>query len=289
MRTSDTRSPVISAAQLAQRIDDPDWIIVDCRFDLMNKSAGRAAWESGHIPGAHYADLDRDLAAPVAAGGAGGRHPLPEREAMLRLLRSWGMHTGSVVVAYDDVGNAIAARLWWLLRWFGHTRAAVLDGGIQAWEVGGQALSQDVPPETPGSFNGSPGAMPVTDASVGTALANGEQCLLDARAADRFAGRTEPLDARAGHVPAAINVPFQDNLETDKCFRSPAQLQAYYRAIVGDRPMHAVACMCGSGVTACHTLLALEIAGLPGAALYAGSWSDWISDPSRPVATTDDD
>jgi thiosulfate/3-mercaptopyruvate sulfurtransferase len=286
MSAPDTRSPLISPAELAQRVDDPDWIIVDCRFNLMDPSAGQAAWQSGHVPGAYYADLDRDLAAPVAAGGAGGRHPLPEREGALRLLRSWGMHAGSTVVAYDDVSNAIAARLWWLLRWFGHQDVAVLDGGLQAWEAGGHPLSQDVPPQRTGSFDGAPGAMPVTDAGVGTALATGQVCLLDARAKDRYAGLVEPLDARAGHVPGAFNAPFQENLAADKSFRSPAQLQAYYRAIVGDRPMDAVACMCGSGVTACHTLLALEVAGLPGAALYAGSWSDWISDPARPISTT---
>jgi thiosulfate/3-mercaptopyruvate sulfurtransferase len=190
------------------------------------------------------------------------------------------------VVAYDDVSNAIAARLWWLLRWFGHQDVAVLDGGLQGWEAGGHPLSQDVPPERTGSFDGATGAMPVTDAGVGTALATGQVCLLDARAKDRYAGLVEPLDARAGHVPGAFNAPFQENLAADKSFRSPAQLQAYYRAIVGDRPMDAVACMCGSGVTACHTLLALEVAGLPGAALYAGSWSDWISDPARPISTT---
>jgi len=293
MTASDSHSPLLSAAELAQRLDEPDWIVVDCRFDLMDKAAGRTAWESGHIPGAYYADLDRDLAAPVTANGAGGRHPLPRREAVLALFRSWGMHAHSTVVAYDDVGGAIAARLWWLLRWFGHQRVAVLDGGIQAWQAGGHVLSQDRPAERAGGFDGAPGAMPVTDAGIGVAVANGERVLLDARDANRFAGRAEPLDARAGHVPGAINAPLQDNLGADKCFRSPAELQAYYRAIVGDQPMEMVACMCGSGVTACHTLLALEIAGLPGAALYSGSWSDWISDPARPIvtpmATADDD
>jgi len=289
MQTTDMRSPLISAAELERSIHDPDWIVVDCRFNLMDTSAGRSSWQAGHIPGAYYADLDRDLASPVRSDGRGGRHPLPNREAILALFQSWGMHDGSTVVAYDDSGNVIAARLWWLLRWFGHSGARVLDGGIQAWEAGGRALSAESPPARPGTFEGVPGAMPVVDARVGKDANAGEVMLLDARASERFSGATEPLDARAGHVPSAINVPFQDNLETDKCFRSPAELRAYYRAIVGSRSPDQVACMCGSGVTACHTLLALEIAGLTGAALYAGSWSDWISDPSRPIATVDDE
>lgn len=280
--------PLVTVNELLANIDDPDRIVVDCRFDLMNPDAGRASWGAGHIPGAYYADLDRDLAAPVAAGGVGGRHPLPERDAINRLFRSWGMHADSQLVVYDDTGNAVAARLWWLARWLGHSNVAALDGGFPAWEAAGYPVSTDAPAPGEGSFDGVPGALPVIDAErVAAGLATDELVLLDARIADRFDGKVEPLDTRAGHVPGAVNAPLPDNLGADKCFRAPEELRAYYRAATGGST--AVAAMCGSGVTACHTLLALELAGMPGAALYAGSWSDWISDAGRPVTALNDD
>jgi len=277
------RAPLVSTAELAAHLDDPDWIVVDCRFDLMDPDAGRAAWQKGRIPGAYYADLDRDLASPVRADGRGGRHPLPDADALIRRCRSWGMHATSTVVAYDAAGNAFAARLWWLLRWLGHANAAVLDGGLTAWEAAGHPLSSAATEPREGSFAGSAGAMPVIDAdAVMAGLETGSLVLLDARAAERFSGKIEPLDARAGHVPGAANTPFQESLATDKCFLPADELEAYYRAAIGGTAD--VVAMCGSGVTACHTLLALEIAGMPGAALYVGSWSDWISDSARPVA-----
>ncbi len=281
-------APLVSVDELAAHLDDPDWIVVDCRFDLTDPGSGRAAWRSGHVPGARYADLDRDLAAPVSADGAGGRHPLPGAGELNRRLRAWGVNVTSRVVAYDDAGNAIAARLWWLLRWLGHERAAVLDGGLTAWQAVGHPLSTDEPTPEEGSFVGAPGAMPVDDAGgVAHGLATSRIALLDARAPERFAGLIEPLDKRAGHVPGAVSAPFQANLRDDKCFRAPDELRAYYAAAIGDR--RDVVAMCGSGVTACHTLLALEIAGMPGASLYPGSWSDWISDASRPIAIGDGD
>lgn len=288
-----SESPLVAVAELAAHGGDPDWVVVDCRFDLMDPDAGRRAWLAGHIPGACYADLEHDLAGTVASDGSGGRHPLPERIALSRRFRAWGINRSSRVVAYDDAGNAFAARLWWLLRWMGHSRAAVLDGGLPAWQAAGQPLSAEpVTPES-GNFDGEPGAMPVVDAAaVASGLAAGTMTLLDARAAARFAGKSEPLDRRAGHVPGAINTPFSDNLLADKCFRPAAELRAYYRAAVAGEERgatRAVTTMCGSGVTACHTLLALEIAGLPGAALYAGSWSDWISREDRPAATAADE
>ncbi len=285
-----TQRALISASRLMARLDDPACIIVDCRFNLMDPDAGRAAYDAGHIPGAHYADLDRDLAAPVAADGAGGRHPLPDPARIGRLFAAWGIGPESTVVAYDDVGNAIAARLWWLLRWVGHRNAAVLDGGFGAWQAAGGDCSTAPPKPTrsPGAFVPRPGAMPVVAAeAVAAGLAGDRLLLLDARAADRFAGRSEPIDRLAGHVPGATNTPFQHNLDADKCFRSPSQLRAYYGAIIGERPIGSVAAMCGSGVTACHTLLALEAAGWPGAALYVGSWSDWISGGRRDIAGDD--
>lgn len=278
--------PIVSVAELAANLGNAGWVVIDCRFDLMDPEAGRAAWLAGRVPGAHYADLDRDLAAPLAGNGSGGRHPLPDAAALNDLFRRCGVHEDTRVVAYDDVGNAIAARLWWLLRWAGHRRAAVLDGGLTAWESAGQGLSTDEPLTGGGSFTAAIGAMPVVDAdTVESGVLAGELMLLDARADDRFAGRVEPLDKRAGHVPGATNAPFQHNLAADKCFRTPTDLQAYYGASLEAGAMEQVACMCGSGVTACHTLLALELAGLPGAALYAGSWSDWISDEERSIAT----
>ncbi|MFW2405730.1 MAG: sulfurtransferase [Gammaproteobacteria bacterium] len=289
MNRTNRASPIVGVEELARHLEDPDWIVVDCRFDLMVPDAGRLAWEEGHIPGAFFADLDRQLAAPAAPDGSGGRHPLPDPEAAERLFRSWGMTDKSRIVAYDDMGNAMAGRLWWLLRWSGHTGAAVLDGGLQAWLAAGQVLSTDIPSAATGSFAVRPGSMPVIEAeSVAAGLAAGQLSLLDARAAPRFGGEVEPIDKRAGHVPGATNTPFDANLGADKCFRAPDELQAYYRAAIGDIDMSRVACMCGSGVTACHTLLSLEIAGLHGAALYAGSWSDWISDAARPVATDND-
>ncbi|MBT8444929.1 MAG: sulfurtransferase [Gammaproteobacteria bacterium] len=288
MNEASSESPIVRVEELARHVDDPDWIVVDCRFDLMAPDAGRLAWEDGHVPGAVYADLDRQLAAPVAPDGIGGRHPLPAPDDLERLFRSWGITEKSRVVAYDDMGNAVAARLWWLLRWAGHCRAAVLDGGMHAWLAAGHTLSNDTPAPATGSFAVRPGSMSEVDAdAVAAGLAVGELSLLDGRAALRFAGEVEPIDRRAGHVPGATNTPFDANLGADKCFRAPEELQAYYRAAIGATDMNRVACMCGSGVTACHTLLALEIAGLQGAALYNGSWSDWISDDARPIATDD--
>lgn len=281
-----SQSALISAAALMARLGDPECIVVDCRFNLMDPAAGRAAYDAGHIPGAFYADLDRELAAPAAADGAGGRHPLPDPDRLGRLFAAWGVVSGSTVVAYDDVGNAIAARLWWLLRWAGHREAVVLDGGFDAWQAAGGDCSTQAPApaRSPGVYAPNPGAMPVIDVdAVAAGLEEDRLLLLDARAADRFAGRSEPIDRIAGHVPGAKNTPFQDNLDADNCFRPAGQLEAYYRAIIGERPIGSVAAMCGSGVTACHTLLALEVAGRPGAALYVGSWSDWISSGRRAV------
>jgi len=274
----------VSAEELYAHLDDPRWVIVDCRFNLLKPGAGRTAYKAGHIPGAVYADLDRDLAAPVSADGSGGRHPLPDPARLASVLAGWGIGADSVVVACDDAGNAVAARLWWLLRWLGHRQAAVLDGGLDAWAAADGPLTNAPSSPVPATFVPRPGSMPVIEAeTVAAELAADRLVLLDARAANRFSGHAEPIDRLAGHVPGALNTPLQDNLDADKCFRPSVELQAYYRARIGDRPMETVACMCGSGVTACQTLLALEIADMPGAALYAGSWSDWISSGQRPV------
>ena len=284
--TTTSSSPLVSVDELAAHLDDPGWVIIDCRFSLDQPEAGRDAYAAGHIPGAHYADLDRDLAGPVAGNGAGGRHPLPGVVEFRKSCARWGVDARSRVVAYDDAGGAIAARLWWLLRWCGHEGPAVLDGGLGQWLDAGQPLEERLPEPGAGSWQPRPGTLPVCDAAtVERRLAAGDILLLDARAAERFAGLAEPLDARAGHVPGARNAPLTDNLDADKCFRSPAELQAYYRALALEHAPGDTVCMCGSGVTACHTLLALEVAGMSGASLYPGSWSDWISDGRRPIAT----
>jgi len=279
---------LVSVDEVAEHLVDSNWIIVDCRFNLMQPDAGREAYHSGHIPGAFYADLDRDLASPASVE-SGGRHPLPDVDALGRLFSSWGVGANDIVVVYDDLGGAVAARLWWLFRWLGHAQVALLDGGLQAWQAANHALSTALPefmaPSETAAFYGTPGHMPIVDvAELQAGLAGDSLLLLDARTPDRFSGKQEPLDRVAGHVPGALNLPFQDNLGNEGLFRSGPDLRIKYEAQIGSRPPSELVCMCGSGVTACHTLLALEIAGITGASLYVGSWSDWISSAERPVA-----
>ncbi len=273
---------LISAAELAAQ---PDAIVVDCRFNLLDPAAGREAWLAGHIPGAFYADLDHDLARPRgdAQVGDDGRHPLPDRDAFAALLGSWGLTPDKLLVAYDDVGGAVAARLWWLLRQAGHSRVALLDGGLQAWEQAGLALETGPLTLQPGSYPLPADAFSSVGADeVQQGLAQGSLTLLDARDAGRFAGSVEPIDPRAGHVPGALNRPFSANL-ADGRFKSPAQLRTEFDALLANQPENIVS-MCGSGVTACHNLFAMEHAGLSPGRLYVGSWSGWLADPQRPVA-----
>lgn len=271
--------PLIQAAGLADMGDEP--VIVDCRFRLGEPGAGEAAWREGHIPGAHYAHLERDLSGPPAPGA--GRHPLPDPASLASLFSRWGVGPDRLVVAYDDTGGAMAARLWWLLRWMGHRRVALLDGGLQAWLGEGLPLSQAPPASGTARFEGSPGQMPVIDAEgLRSGLGDGSLVLLDARARSRFRGEEEPIDAVAGHVPGAINMPWQEQLAADGRFRAGDALAA---ALAGAcRPGARVAAMCGSGVTACHLVLAMELAGFEGACLYPASWSGWIADPGHAVA-----
>ena len=279
---------LIQAEALAELLGNPDIVVVDCRFDLLKPSAGRLAWEAGHIPGAYYADLDRDLAAPRSA--TSGRHPLPDPESFAALLGSWGVTPATRVIAYDASGGAVAARLWWLLRWVGHRQVSLLDGGYPDWQAAKLPEEQQSPPLRAGRYPVRPGAMPVVSAAeVEAGLAAGSLVLLDARDARRFRGEVEPIDVRAGHIPGAINRPFQANLDALNHFRSPADLEESFGLLPlnADQPF---ASMCGSGVTACHNLFALELAGIaPGViaqpALYVGSWSEWIQSAQRPVAT----
>lgn len=273
---------LVSAALLATRLSDPGWLVADCRFDLGDREAGARAWRTGHIPGAIHADLERDLSGPVTPRT--GRHPLPGSEVLAATLSRWGVGARTQVVAYDDGNSMFAARLWWLLRYLGHDAVAVLDGGYTAWRAGGHPVSDAAASRPPARFVGRPRATMVCDAEgVAEALARGE-VLVDLRAAERYAGKVEPLDTVAGHVPGAVNLPFPLNVDEQGRFRSPAELAQLWRGRTGVSSGSQLICMCGSGVTACQGLLALEIADLPGARLYAGSWSEWIRDPSRPVA-----
>jgi thiosulfate/3-mercaptopyruvate sulfurtransferase len=277
-------NPLIDAASLARRLDDPGCVIVDCRFTLTDPAAGRAAYSRAHIPGARYADLDRDLARPPDPGE--GRHPLPTTEDFARRLGSWGVAPDSTVVAYDEGGGAIAARLWWMLRWIGHERALVLDGGLAAWEAAKLPVEADAPRIRPTTYapRSVDAAAVVTTAQVEPALAAGS-VLVDARGAVRYRGEQEPIDPVAGHVPGAVNRPFSENLTASGRFKDPAVLRTEIEALLGGRAAGEAIAMCGSGVTACHLLLAMAVAGLEGGRLYAGSWSEWIRDPRRPVRT----
>jgi thiosulfate/3-mercaptopyruvate sulfurtransferase len=280
---------LIEAAALAAHVDDANWVIVDCRHDLVNLAAGRDAYAAGHLPNALFADMEHALSGAKrgADGAFRGRHPLPEKDAFIELLRSWGVNEGTQVVAYDAHGGMFAARLWWMLRWVGHEAVAVLDGGLPAWQTAGLPLATAVPaPRTRGTIAAREPL--VTTVDVDTVLQNvehGGRQVVDARAPDRFRGENETIDPVGGHIPDAKNRFFKDNLQPDGRFKAPDQLKAELGMVVGD-PRKAIM-QCGSGVTACHNLLALEVAGLPGAALYPGSWSEWSADAARPVATGD--
>ena len=279
---------LIEPAALAAHLADPDWAIVDCRFDLARPEWGALAWAAGHIPNAQYADLDRDLSGPRSA--LTGRHPLPAIAALSATFGRWGIDKEVQVVGYDQDAGAYAARLWWLLRWLGHPQVAVLDGGFAAWERAGLPLETAATVRAPRRFTAAPAAgLVVTTAALAPAVAagaltRGELTLVDARSADRFAGQNETLDPVAGHIPGARNHPFSGNLDAHGGFLSAPELRRCWAGTLRERPAPTLIAMCGSGVTACHNLLALEAAGLAGARLYAGSWSEWIRDPARPVA-----
>lgn len=275
---------LVTAAELAEHAADPDWCVVDCRYDLKDPSAGRTEYAAGHIPGAAYLDLADDLSAPRTA--TSGRHPLPAAADLAQRFADLGIDARVQVVAYDASQGLYAARAWWLLRAMGHRAAAVLDGGLPAWQAQGGALVRDVPVRAARAFPWHGGELPgLTATDVARELDAGRICLLDVRAAERFEGRVEPLDPVAGHVPGARNLPHSASLDPDGRFRSAEDLRAWFTSRTDHAPPPSIVCMCGSGVTACHTLLALERAGLNGARLYAGSWSEWCRDPSRPVAT----
>ena len=273
---------LVSARELSANLDNPAWLVFDCRFVLSATGAGEAGYEAGHIPGAFYISLDKDLSTPHIPGRS-GRHPLPEKSAWIGRVRQLGITPDKQVVLYDDTGGAIAGRMWWMLRWIGHANAALLDGGLKAWQQAGLPLTTDKPvARQPGDADYA--AMPALVKILSADAIDGKaQLLLDARELPRFRGDTEPLDPVAGHIPGALCSPFSANLDADGRFKSPQQLREKFAAAAGtNKP---VVCYCGSGVTAAHNILAMKIAGLEEPALYPGSWSDWITDPRRPVAT----
>lgn len=277
---------LISAGNLNERLNAAagNVLVFDCRFDLAAPDAGTAAYAASHIPGAHYLHLDRDLSGPKT--GANGRHPLPDRAALVATLAARGLSAGQQVVAYDAQGGMFAARLWWLLRWLGHDSVALLDGGLPAWQAAGLPLTQAVPLAAHGSFKaGAPLQVTVDAQAVERNLATRDLTLVDARAPDRYRGENETIDPVGGHIPGALNRFFKDNLTPDGRFKTAHTLRDEFGALLGDKTPEHVVLQCGSGVTACHNVLAMEIAGLHGAALYPGSWSEWCSDTSRPVAT----
>ncbi|EAR62478.1 sulfurtransferase [Neptuniibacter caesariensis] len=273
---------IISAKALQASITQPDWVILDCRFNLMDTAAGRTAYAEGHIPGAFYLHLDEDLSSGITPET--GRHPLPDANELAEKLGRCGITQSTQVVVYDDCSGMMAGRCWWLLRYLGHDAVALLDGGLQAWQRAGGKLDQKLPIEANLSFPPSlqRDANLVVD-QLQEERMGGSAILVDARAAERFRGEVEPIDPIAGHVPEALNRPLTDNL-ADGYFKAPEQLKSEWAALLGDQPAEQVVHMCGSGVTACHNQLSMEIAGLTGSRLYSGSWSEWIRDPKRPVA-----
>jgi thiosulfate/3-mercaptopyruvate sulfurtransferase len=277
--------PLIGTAALAELLSGPTPpTVLDVRWSLTGPPA-RQLYAAGHLPGAVFVDLETDLAGPP---GAGGRHPLPRPEAFQEALRRVGVRQDRPVVAYDSGDGSIAGRLWWLLRWAGHSEVAILDGGYAAWEAEGRPITTDEPAVEPGDIEVRPGAMPVLDADEAAALPTEGGVLLDARAAPRYRGETEPVDPRAGHIPGALNAPFAEHLRADGRWRAPEELAERFTTL-GVRSGEPVGAYCGSGVSAASVVLALEVAGVTSprhpAALYVGSWSQWSSDPSRPAAT----
>jgi len=273
---------LVETSALAAHLDDPSLAIVDCRFDLKDTSAGERAYETAHIPGAVYADVDRDLSAPKT--GTNGRHPLPEVDIFVATLGRLGIDAGTQVVVYDQDSGGFASRLWWMLRWLGHDDVALLNGGFAKWSAEGRPTKSGV--ETPPRRVFVPHVQPQMMANatdIEGLVGKSDWRLIDARAPERFRGDVEPIDKVAGHIPGAVNVPFLENLDADGTFKSPADLAERFRNASGSTPTDHLVVYCGSGVTACQNLLALEHAGMHGAKLYPGSWSEWSSDPSRPM------
>jgi thiosulfate/3-mercaptopyruvate sulfurtransferase len=281
---------LIAATRLQQALSNPgtDLLVLDCSFDLADPGAGRRAFDAGHIPGALYVSLDDTLSGPKT--GRNGRHPLPDRATFAQAMAALGLNENTQVVACDNAGSMYAARLWWLLRWAGHAAVSVLDGGLAAWKAAEGALETTAPAaRAPGNFTLRDSLVTaVSFQDVRANIDSRERLVIDARAPDRFRGENETLDPVGGHIPGAVNRLFRNNLAADGRFKPAAELRAEFTALVGARAPTAVINQCGSGVTACHNLLAMEVAGLSGAALYPGSWSEWCAQPGVPIETAAD-
>ena len=283
---------LVSVEELAAGLNAPDaasdWVVFDCRHDLAQPDAGEKAWRAGHIPGARFAHTDRDLSGNKS--GANGRHPLPTREAFAAFLADAGVGAATQIVAYDASDGIYAARLWWLAKWIGHDAVAVLDGGLPAWQGAGFPADAQTPEIDDahqgrrGLAIGAPRVAQVAASRIEADLVACERLVVDARAPERYRGDVEPLDPVAGHIPHAVNRYYKNNLDAGGRFKPVHQLRTEFDALLDGRAPGLIVHQCGSGITACHNLLAMEVAGLPGAALYAGSWSEWCSDPKRPVA-----
>jgi thiosulfate/3-mercaptopyruvate sulfurtransferase len=269
-------STLVSTQELA---DHPQWRVFDCRHDLAKPQLGEEQYREAHIPGALFAHLERDLSAPKT--GRNGRHPLPDPAAFTAWLGRQGLKSSDQVVCYDAGNGSMAARLWWMLRWIGHDAVAVLDGGLAKWLAEKRPLTAQVPsfPATDYPLRSNASAIDVSELEKRRA----ELVLVDARAPARYRGEQEPIDPIAGHIPGARNRFNADNVSPQGTFKHPEQLKTELKAVIGERAPSDVVHYCGSGVAACHNLLAMEIAGLPGGKLYAGSWSEWITDPNRPI------
>jgi len=279
-----TYNTLISATVLKQNLENPDWVVVDCRFSLADENVGSYSYRHGHIKNARYAHLNNDLSSAIT--DFTGRHPLPDFRVLAKKLGVWGISNKSQVVVYDDAGGAFAGRLWWLLRCLGHDKVAVLDGGIKHWQRLGFPVATVLPAIKSATFRPYLNSNNWLSASqVQDSLARRSICLIDARTPERYRGEQEPIDPIAGHIPHALNRPFQLNLDSQGLFLSPSQLHAQFKQLIGATAPGQVVHNCGSGVTACHNLLAMEYAGLTGSRLYAGSWSEWIRDKNRPVAS----
>jgi len=273
---------LVSTAALAAHLDDPRWVVFDCRHDLARPDWGRAEYLKGHLPGARFLHLDEDLSGPPT--GTNGRHPLPDPKVFAAKLGAAGVAPETQVVAYDVQSGASAARLWWLVRWLGHDAVAVLDGGCGKWRREGRPEMTALPRITSARFEPRTRPLAVDIGFVATHLRDPQWRLVDARAAERYRGESEPIDPVAGHIPGSVNRCIGGNLDAGGQFKQPARLSEEWQAMLAGLAPERVVHSCGSGVAACHNLLAMEIAGLAGSRLYAGSWSEWCADPSRPIA-----
>ena len=273
---------LVAAATLAAHLDDPAWLVIDVRHQLADTGYGECIYAENHIPGAVFLHCDCDLSGPMT--GSNGRHPLPAVEKLAARLGEIGIGPQTQVVIYDDAQGMIAGRLWWLLRWLGHEQVAVLDGGLQAWQAAGGALTTELPLLRPTTFTAKVRDTMVDADYVQAFLQTSRMHLVDARSPDRFRGENETIDPVGGHIPGAVNRFFRENLRADGRFKPAAELRAEWLMVLAGASPEQVVHQCGSGVSACHNILAMEIAGLPGSRLYAGSWSEWCTDCGRPVA-----